>query len=206
MFQFLILPASRLEACNEFSEVRFSLPLDLTSQRPKPSSFMPPLQRIRFQETSASATDFLHELNDPDLLRNRWVSPKAAIELRKQQVTKLRENIVTLSSKRDEFNRKMEEYIHNLEALIHSIEKTISLDSSRLGDSKSAAAGQATLVRCLTCDTQAVFKELQIIFARESDESLSLPTEVYVLDSGVLKKGHFQCGSCGTESLVIRAC
>ena len=33
----------------------------------------------------------------------------------------------------------------------------------------------------------------------------SAGTELYVLDDGSLKKGHFQCLSCGTESLVIKA-
>jgi hypothetical protein len=61
-------------------------------------------------------------------------------------------------------------------------------------------------VRCLSCETEAIFRDLQIIFARESDESIALPTQVYVLTGGVLKKGHFTCRSCGTESLVIRAC
>ena len=162
-------------------------------------------QKIQFQEVSTTAAEFLHELNDPSLLRSQKIPPLAAIELRKQQIQKLRENIAVLAAKREEFNRKMEDYIRNLEALIRSLEKTIALEVERI-DGGEGQPGPATKVRCLSCETEAIFRDLQIIFARESDESIVLPTQVYVLTGGVLKKGHFTCGSCGTESLVIRAC
>ena len=49
-----------------------------------------------------------------------------------------------------------------------------------------------------------MFKEMQIVFARESDESLCLPTEVYVLEGSALKKGLFLCDACGPGNMVIR--
>jgi hypothetical protein len=162
-------------------------------------------QKIQFQELSTSAAEFLHELNDPSLLRSHAIPAAAAIELRKQQVSKLRENIAVLASKRDEFNRKMADYIQNLESLIRSLEKTIAAEVEKALSGDPASA-HGTSVRCLSCETEAIFRDLQIIFARESDESIALPTQVYVLTGGVLKKGQFRCGACGTESLVIRAC
>ena len=66
-------------------------------------------------------------------------------------------------------------------------------------------ASPGTKVRCLNCETERNFRKLQIIFARESDESISTPTEVYVLERGALKKGHFACHTCGTDSLVIQS-
>ncbi|HVR76553.1 MAG TPA: hypothetical protein VMT52_19645 [Planctomycetota bacterium] len=162
-------------------------------------------QKIEFQETSASATDFLHELNDPDLLRNRVIPPRAALELKRQQILKLRSNITFLVAKREEFNRKMDDYVRNFESLVQRLEAGLSPAGGPDASSPGAAARQGTNVRCLACDTEHVFRELQIIFARESEESIASPTEVYVLDGGVLKKGHFRCGSCGPSSLVIRA-
>ena len=162
---------------------------------------MQPKPRIEFQETAVSATDFLHELHDPGLLRSGALPPHVAAELRRQQVQRLRENISLLVAKRDEFNRKMETYIENLRALIRSIEKSISVGL----DVKDDEGGlKATLVRCMSCDTQRTFQELRIIFARESDESLARPTVLYVIEGSALKKGHFRCNSCGAENLVIR--
>jgi len=160
--------------------------------------------KIEFQETAVSATDFLHELNDPNLLRNCTVPPRVAVELRKQQVHRLRENISVLTAKRDEFIRKMENYIENLRALIRSIERNLEVEIQSESDHDAQVDSQTTLVRCMSCDAQALFKELRIIFARESEESLSRPTEVYVLDGSALKKGFFCCRSCGAENLVIR--
>jgi hypothetical protein len=162
-------------------------------------------REIHFFEISATATDFLHELSDPSLLRNRRVPPLAAVELRRQQVEKLRQNIAVLTAKREEFNRKMTDYIGNLEKLVSCLEKRIARDLEGVHAAAAHAPGHGTSVRCLTCRTERLFRDLEIIFARESDESLSLPTEVYVLDEGVLKKGHFACKACGTGSLVIRA-
>jgi hypothetical protein len=158
---------------------------------------------IQFKEVSSRAADFLHELNDPEILRNRKIPPAASIELRKEQVARLRENIGVLEAKRDEFNRKMEEYIQNLASLVRGIEKGIAAESNKL--ESGAAVGQDTLVRCLGCESEAIFRGLQIIFARESNESFTLPTEVYVLEGARLKKGHFSCSACGSERLVIRA-
>ena len=161
--------------------------------------------KIQFQELSTSAAEFLHELNDPTLLRSQKIPAAAQRELKKQQVLKLRENIAILLAKREEFIRKMEDYIRNLEALIRNLEKSMDADSFDF-DATKHALGQCTRVRCLSCETEEIFKDLQIIFAKESEESMAMPTQVYVLTQGVLKKGHFSCGSCGTESLVIRSC
>jgi len=162
-------------------------------------------QKIEFQETSASATDFLHELNDPALLRNRVIPPRAALELKRQQILKLRSNITFLAAKREEFNRKMDDYVRNFEALVSRLEAGLPATGEPEDSGPGAGVRPGTNVRCLTCDTEHVFRELQIIFARESDESIASPTEVYVLDGGVLKKGHFRCGSCGPSGLVIRS-
>jgi hypothetical protein len=167
---------------------------------------MPACQKILFQEISSTATDFLHELNDPNLLRNRAIPRIATLELKRSQVVKLRENISILSAKREDFNRKMEEYIRNLEALIRSLEKAIAVEADEAGAAAPGASRPSTKVRCLACEAEMIFRDLQIIFARESDESMALPTDVYVLAGGRLKKGHFVCGYCGTASLVIRAC
>lgn len=170
---------------------------------------MPSLPDILFHETSARATDFLHELNDPGVLRNQLMPPSAAIELRRQQVSKLRNNVAVLTSKREEFNRKLDDYVASLDTLIKGLEKSIVQDLAKSGGPPPGAAGApglSTHVRCTKCETERVFREIQIIFARESDESFSLPTELYVLTGGSIRKGHFRCRACGTESLVIRAC
>ena len=165
---------------------------------------MNPSQKIQFQTVSSKATEFLHELNDPDLLRNQELPPAATLELRKQQVVKLQQNIAMLVSKREEFSRRMAEYIGNLEALIRCLEKGIASDGERASEAKAPAI-RGTKVRCLSCETERNFRKLQIIFARESEESIETPTEVYVLEGGSLKKGHFACHCCGTESLVIQS-
>ena len=160
---------------------------------------------IHFHEISALASDFLHELNDPSLLRNRLIPPHAAVELKKQQIVRLQESIRVLTTKRDEFHKRTTEYIGSLEGFLKALEKETRVEMERI-EPGAAVSCQGTHVRCHACESERVFAELQIIFARDSDESLALPTEVYVLEEGVLKKGHFRCHACGTESLVIRAC
>ena len=160
---------------------------------------------IHFCELSASAKDFVHELNDPSILRNQQMPPAASIEIRKHQVERLKANIEVLVTKREEFNRKMEDYIQNLNSLIRSIEKRILTDGDKLGDGVAELAGSATRVRCLGCGKEVEFEGVQILFARESEDSFTRPTNVYVLDNGQIRKGHFSCQSCGDESLVIRA-
>ena len=166
---------------------------------------MPPPQNIQFLESSSSPKEFLHELNDPNLLRTKALPRSAKIELRRQQIVKLRENIRVLGTKREELNRKMDDYIRNLQGLISSLERTMRSEQSQVAETGSDVP-PGTQVRCLACETERVFRDLQVIFARESDESLSLPTEVYVLTAGAIKKGRFACSACGTESLVIRSC
>lgn len=162
-------------------------------------------KRIEFRESSTTATDFLHELNDPALLRSRVLPPRATRELRKQQLARLRENIGVLTRKRDEFNRKMEHYIENLRALIRSVEKSVKSEGEERPEGGDPAGTPSTLVRCLGCDTQQFFRRLEIVFARESEDAFDNPTEVYVLDAGDLKKGHFTCRACGERNLVIRS-
>lgn len=166
---------------------------------------MAPPDKIQFLETSTSPKDFLHELNDPNLLRAKALPPSARVELRRQQIVKLRENIKVLGSKRAELNRKIGDYIVSLQGLIASLEKTVRAEQDQHSE-VAVVTPPGTQVRCLVCETERVFRDLQVIFARESDESLALPTEVYVLADGTIKKGRFACGACGTESLVIRSC
>lgn len=163
-----------------------------------------PQARIEFQEVSTNASDFLHELNDPDLLRNRDIPEAVKLELRKHQISRLRATISVLTAKREEFNRKMEEYVGNLQRLVATLES--KAEDSR-GEPGAGPATEPTLTRvcCLRCETERRFEGLKVVFARESEESLSRPTELYVLLGGSLKKGHFQCLKCGTESLVIKA-
>lgn len=171
---------------------------------PEKAPVMTPDPRIQFQEISVRATEFFHELSDPGLLRSGEMPPRATLEIRKQQIARLRENILLLTAKREEFNRKMDEYIENLKALIRSLEKNISRELKGGAQDAAATGEHSTLVRCLKCDSQRLFKEMQIVFARESDESLCLPTEVYVLEGSALKKGLFLCDACGPGNMVIR--
>lgn len=159
---------------------------------------------IRFQETSATATDFLHELNDPALLKTREMPPQAAVALRRKQIHRLRENIVLLTAKREEFNRKLDDYIENLRNLIRTIESGLREELEKAARSAAEGEAKATVVRCLSCDAQRVFKDIQVLYAKECDDSLEAPTAVYVLEGTTFKKGHFVCDSCGDGHLVIR--
>ena len=163
-------------------------------------------QAIVFQVISAKPTDFLHELNSPDILKSQLMPPGATIELRRQQILKLQESIAVLTAKREEFQRKMEDYIASLEELIRGLERNILSEIEKTGAAEGSALPEAAIhVRCVRCEAEKVFADLQIIFARESAESLSLPTELYVLEGGSLKKGLFRCEGCGTDNLVIRS-
>ncbi len=162
---------------------------------------------IYFKETSSKAGDFLHELNDPKLLKNRDIPDTAKIELRRHQVARLRSTIDVLKAKRDEFNRRMDDYIGNLTKLANELSSGVTN-----GDTENDADGEATdshciltRVHCLHCSAEKCFEQIKVVFARESEESLSTPTELYVLDHGAFKKGHFCCEKCGTEGLVIKA-
>ncbi len=166
---------------------------------------MSPKLTIAFQETSVTATDFIHELNDPKLLKNGTLPPQALAALKRKQILRLRENIVLLTAKREEFNRKMDDYMENLKSLIRSLEKSLHGELRKGSESPAASTSAATVVRCMGCDGQRVFKDLQIVYARESEDSMAIPTEVYVLDAGSLKKGHFLCESCGEGQMVIRS-
>lgn len=160
---------------------------------------------IEFQETSGNAKEFLHELNDPDLLRNRRMPPAASLAIRKQQVSRLKENVRVLVKKREEFNKKMEDYIANLTALIVKIENQISGNQESASEKKDEAPGSATQVRCLACETETMFRDFHVLFAKESDDSYTGPTSVYVLDGQRVRKGHFFCRKCGQGNLLIRS-
>lgn len=160
---------------------------------------------IEFNELSADATEFLHELNDPNLLKNREIPSSAKLELRKHQVARLRATIEVLGAKRDEFVRRMEEYIGNLHQLVGELEKNVDVEASDQPDPVSGDPCSLTRVQCLHCSTERSFDKLKVIFARESEESFAQPTELYVLQAGALKKGHFVCNTCGTQNLVIKA-
>ena len=154
---------------------------------------------ITFEENGARTADFLHELNDPDLVRPRSVPSAVMAQLRREQVAKLEQNITVLRSKQVEFNSKMEEYIDNLRRLIHGLEKT----PSEAEDVEKEDFG--TYVRCTKCEADRVFEGLHVLFARESSESFSVPTQCYVSYDGRIKKGMFTCRDCGGDSLTIRA-
>lgn len=162
-----------------------------------------PQARIEFQEVSQNAGDFLHELNDPALLRSREIPGAVKLELRRHQIARLRATVSVLTAKREEFNRRMEEYIGNLQRLVASLEARSDEDAS--GTVSESTGPTVTRVSCLRCETERCFDGLKVVYARESEESLTKPTELYVLEDGSLKKGHFQCLKCGTESLVIKA-
>lgn len=158
--------------------------------------------KIRFEETSVDAVDFLHELSDPGLLRSREMPESAKLELRRHQVARLRGTISVLVAKREEFNRRMDDYIANLSRLVESLELGLAGTDEPVESDPELAR---TRVRCLHCEGERYFDELNVVFARESEDSLSEPTELYVLDHGALKKGHFRCTKCGCGSLVIQA-
>lgn len=152
---------------------------------------------IVFLELSSRAADFLHELSDPGVVRPEALAPEIVEELRAEQIARLRENIVSLRQRQDEFNRKIDEYVGNLERLIRSLEA--APENARNGRGRSA-----THVTCPRCAAERDFPHLRIIFARESDESFLSPTDCYVSDHGRLVKGRFRCTACGAESLTIR--
>ena len=166
-----------------------------------------PQARIEFQEVSQNASDFLHELNDPDLLRSREIPSAVKLELRTHQISRLRATVSVLTAKREEFNRKMEEYVGNLQRLVATLEAKADDDDGSGAAPPASESTDPTFTRvsCLRCETERRFDGLKVVFARESEESLTEPTELYVLESGSLKKGHFQCLKCGTGSLVIKA-
>lgn len=161
---------------------------------------------IYFQEISASAAEFLHELNDPDLVRVPNLSPEVTKLLRREQVAKLQKNIAMLQAKQTEFNNRMDEYISNLRRLIQGLERGMSKDAhAEAEEEQENENDSATLVQCFKCGKQRRFHDLTVIFARESEESFDNPTHCYVSEAGKIKKGVFSCRECGSESLMIRA-
>lgn len=154
---------------------------------------------IYFREISSQAAEFLHELDDPELLRMPHLAPDVRSQLRRAQVARIEESISLLRARQEEFNQKMEEYVANLRRLMTSL-----LAGARESQSSPVEAG-GTRVRCPRCEREERFANLQILFARECADSFNSPTECYVSEDGEIKKGVFSCRECGGESLLIRA-
>ena len=164
-----------------------------------------PSRSIEFKELSSDAKEFLHELNDPNLLKNREVPAAAKLQLKKHQVSRLRSTISVLEAKREEFTSKMSQYIGNLTRLVESLETNIEDDATVARTAPISAGSGETRVQCLHCNIERSFTPMNVIFARESETSLGEPTELYVLAGESVKKGYFVCCVCGTQSLVIKA-
>lgn len=159
---------------------------------------------IFFQEISGDTSEFLHELSDPDLVRAQSIPSEVSARLRGAQVEKLQLNISTLRKKQAEFNRKMDDYVGNLERLIRSLE-SVTPAQTNAAPGVEGPENQTTMVRCQNCEDERTFDDLNVLFARESEESIHQPTECYVSKSGEIKKGVFFCSSCGGETLTIQS-
>jgi hypothetical protein len=159
-------------------------------------------EAITFQKTSHQAAEFLHELNDPALVRLPHLSEDVIRQLRREQALKLEQNIATLRAKQVEFNRRMESYISNLRELVRNLES--ATEARR--DESAGGRGQAngTHVRCTSCHAERTFHGLLVLFARDSDDAYNVPTECYVSEAGAILKGRFACRECGSEALTIR--
>jgi hypothetical protein len=160
-------------------------------------------ETIAFQEFNADPHQWLQEIRDPALVRGKPVSLQVSVELRCEQLRKLRGNIDRLRAKQAEFHRRLEEYIENLQRLAASIEQGLEADRAKLGS--QPVEPRSTHVHCVGCQGERIFERFEIVFARESEEAFNRPTECYVFDGSQLKKGVFRCLSCGSDSLTIRA-
>ncbi len=159
---------------------------------------------IFFEETSSNPAEFISELGDSRLYRSKSVSAQTTRILRRQQVGRLEANIDFLRQKQNEFNRKMEEYIESIRSLIRSLEQSVAGETTPLDARPIAAPAFGTQVKCLLCGREAVFRDIQVIVARDSMDSIQAPTELIVERGGLIKKGSFRCPECGNENLSIR--
>jgi hypothetical protein len=161
---------------------------------------------IEFRELSSETSEFLHELSDPALVRPVELDREATIELRRQQIARLRQNITLLRIKQVEFHRKIEEYVTHIEDLIRSlVAAPIEIAAEVvIGSATDAAAVSGTRVVCSVCGSERTFPSLRVLFARESEDSIETPTVCYVSVEGRIKKGRFACDSCGEEALMIQ--
>ncbi len=159
---------------------------------------------IFFEETSSNPAEFINEIGDSDHYRSKSISPQATKILRRQQVGRLEANIGFLRQKQEEFNRKMEEYIESIRSLIKNLEQSVAGDATPVEAPVPAPAAAGTQVSCLSCGREAVFRDIQVIVARDSTESINAPTELIVEREGLIKKGTFRCSDCGNENLTIR--
>ena len=159
-------------------------------------------QGILFEESSHEPREFLHELNDPDLLRARSIPRRAAVEIRRQQADKIVRNIEKLRAKQAEFNAKMDDYVGNLERMLEALERRDAEDAAET--KREPADARGTRVTCSACGAEEVFEHLDVLFARQSDDAFDAPTECYVSELGRIKKGVFCCGGCGSAGVTIR--
>jgi hypothetical protein len=160
---------------------------------------------IHFQEVQSDASDLMQELGSPDARRNVRVPFPVAVELRRNQIRRLQENISILRRKREEFNRRMEDYIDSLEHLIANLRRGVETQEQH--DAVAPHEGDeigGTVVRCVGCGGEKEFPNVNVLIAVEPDNYLAQPTEVIIECSGELKKGYFKCPKCGEFNLTIR--
>ncbi len=157
---------------------------------------------IQFEELQADANQLLRELRSPQTQKNLRVPVPVAEQLRRQQIERLRENIAVLRQKQLEFNGKMKDYIMGLERLIENLESGESAGTDPSAESEASSGG--THVRCVGCGSERLFPDVDVLVAMEPEEFLTRPTEVIVQRAGQLKKGYFNCPSCGGYNLTIK--
>ncbi len=157
---------------------------------------------IYFEEVPASPADLLSEVASSGQKRRTALSSSAARTLRRQQVSRLGENIVLLRRKQEEFNRKMEEYIQNIRALAGSLERSLGAEEREPDSETGRRLREGTQVRCLSCGEETEFQDLTVLV--DCDGSESGADLLIVDDGGELRKGSFSCPLCGNENLLIR--
>ena len=159
---------------------------------------------IIFEVLSSDSDEFIHEFAEPGTLRLPTVSQEASTEVCRGQIKKLRQNILHLRSQQALLNEKIEDYVRHVGALIEQLESDLSVRGELTAVVGEQNDRSGTTVKCLSCDHEKHFPDLEIIFARESDESLLKPTQCYVRDASTIKKGIFRCLRCGGQALMIR--
>lgn len=158
---------------------------------------------IVFLEIDVSTSQLLQEISVPGLKKNFRLPPEIAVELRRQQILRLEENIAMLRRKQEEFHRKMEDYVESLRGLIRNLQSGVDHESPKAARSGDRPMGGA-LVRCVGCGCERSFPDVDILFAREPEDLFTGPIEVIVQQDGRLKKGVFRCPKCGDCNLTIK--
>ena len=160
---------------------------------------------ILFEEIKIDTALLLQEIGTPGLKRNVHLPQDVAKKLRKQQITRLEENIAVLRKKQEEFHQKMEDYIASLGGLINNLRQGLkNKDEKPSDDSSNPRKRGGTYVRCVGCGAEQDFPAVDILFAREPEDMFSKPIEVIVQEDGKLKKGVFRCPRCGNCNLSPR--